>query len=160
MDRLVEYINFARLLVERDRRIYGAQNVHVPDRPDAVLRFGPDRWGMSDGAYSMPGNSRSLRNDEMMGEITMGATIEIKGLGSAVQAARRGIADARGRVAGMYEAAASLNAAVDDVTRALRAAEADIRSEAETLGNGAPPLDGPAPSDPPPPATDAPKVGL
>lgn len=74
--------------------------------------------------------------------------IEIKGLGDAVQAARKGITDARAMVAGMHEAAGSLKATVDDVTKALRQAEADIRFEAEQLGNGGPQEGSPTQSAP------------
>lgn len=96
-DPLTIYIDFARLMVERDRRI-----------------------------------QRSIR-----------MPIEIKGLAVGVQAARRGIADARASVAGMQEAGMALKSTVDDVTAALKAAEADIRFEAVQLGNG-----GEASSDP------------
>lgn len=66
-------------------------------------------------------------------------TIEIKGLAAGVTAARKGISDARAKVAAMQEAGSSLAATVDDVTTALKQAEADIRFEAAQLGNGGPP---------------------
>lgn len=84
------------------------------------------------------------RDRRIQREVSM--AIEIKGLAAGVQAARKGIADARAKVAGMQEAGTSLAATVDDVTAALKAAEADIRFEAQQLGNS-PPAE---PSAPPP----------
>lgn len=92
-DRLQTYINFARLMVERDRRIY--RDVLMP--------------------------------------------IEIKGLSAGVIAAKKHIADSRASIAAMHEAGAAFKATADEVTAALKAAESDLRFEAEQLGNGGPP---------------------
>ena len=91
-------------------------------------------------------------------------SIEIKGLAAGVLAARKGITDARAKVATMQEAGAALAATVDDVTKALKAAEADIRFEAQQLGNGgvnAEPSDPPLKPviTPPQPLPDTPAAG-
>lgn len=61
--------------------------------------------------------------------------VEIKGLGARVSAVRQGIAAARNAAADVESSAASLAAELSDVHKQIEAARADIRFEAETLGN-------------------------
>ena len=91
-DALRLYIDFARLLVERDRRLYG----------------------------------------DIM-------TIEIKGLGNSVQAARDAIRNARAATAKMQEAGTLLVTTADDIAKTFTKHTEDLLFEAQQLGNGEPP---------------------
>ena len=62
--------------------------------------------------------------------------IEIKGLGGIVAEARKGIAGVRSETAGLNLDAANLVTAVKDVRAQIHQAHADLKFEAETLGNG------------------------
>lgn len=62
--------------------------------------------------------------------------IEIKGLAAAVQAAKTGISSVRAETAGLSTDAAALIAAVQDVRSQIKQAQADLKFEAEQLGNG------------------------
>lgn len=68
----------------------------------------------------------------------MGNLIEIKGLGAAVQSAKKGIADVRAETAGLQSDASALVSALQDVRQQIRQAQSDLQFEAETLGNGSP----------------------
>lgn len=79
----------------------------------------------------------------------MANLIEIKGLGAAVQSAKKGIADVRSETSGLSSDAAALVSELQDVRAQIKQARDDIAFEAQTLGNGggAP---APAPSAPSP----------
>lgn len=62
--------------------------------------------------------------------------IEIKGLGAIVADAKKGIAGVRAETAGLSIDAAALVSAVQDVRGQIKQAHADLKFEAETLGNG------------------------
>lgn len=62
--------------------------------------------------------------------------IEIKGLGAAVAAAKKGISDVRTEVAGLGTDTAALTATVKDVRKQVNDAHDDLKFEASTLGNG------------------------
>ena len=91
-DGLRLYIDFARLLVERDRRLYG----------------------------------------ELM-------TIEIKGLGASMEAARAAIRKSRAATARMNEAGTELASTADEIASTLEQHTRDLLLEATQLGNGEPP---------------------
>lgn len=92
-DPLTVYIDFAYLLVQRDRRLFGAYN-------------------------AMP-------------------LIEVKGLSQTVSAAREGIKSVREAAASLHVSAAAFAAEAGDVTKQIEQARADLKFEAETLGNSA-----------------------
>lgn len=62
--------------------------------------------------------------------------IEIKGLGNIVADARKAIAGVRSETAGLNTDAGNLVTAVKDVRAQIQQAHADLKFEAETLGNG------------------------
>lgn len=62
--------------------------------------------------------------------------IEIKGLGNIVADARKAIAGVRSETAGLNTDATALVLAVQDVRAQIKQAHADLKFEAETLGNG------------------------
>jgi hypothetical protein len=62
--------------------------------------------------------------------------IEINGLGAAVVAAKKSIADVRNETAGLSIDASVLVSALQDVRAQIKQAHADLKFEAETLGNG------------------------
>ena len=62
--------------------------------------------------------------------------IEIKGLGNIVADARKAIAGVRTETSGLHLDAANLVSAVKDVRAQIQQAHADLKFEAETLGNG------------------------
>jgi hypothetical protein len=90
-DALTLYIEFARLLVQRDRRLYRESKV-------------------------MP-------------------LIEVKGLSQTVAAARDGIKSVREAAASLHVSASAFAAEATDVTKQIEQARADLKFEAETLGN-------------------------
>ncbi|MCK1585470.1 hypothetical protein IVB03_39440 [Bradyrhizobium sp. 168] len=65
--------------------------------------------------------------------------IEIKGLGTAVASAKKGIADVRTAAAELNTEAGQLVAEIGDLTSQVKQHRADLRFEAETLGNSSPP---------------------
>ena len=91
-DALRLYIDFARLLVERDRRLYG----------------------------------------DIM-------TIEIKGLGASMEAARAAIRKSRAATARMQDAGKELANTADEIATTLEQHTRDLLLEATQLGNGEPP---------------------
>lgn len=64
--------------------------------------------------------------------------IEIKGLGTAVAGAKKGISDLRQAAAGLNTETTALNLEIVDLTEQVKQHRKDLRFEAETLGNGAP----------------------
>ncbi len=70
--------------------------------------------------------------------------IEIKGLGEAVKAARKGIADVRTESAGLGDDTRALLSTLKDVRAQVNAAHEDLKFEASTLGNSPPAGEEPA----------------
>lgn len=70
-------------------------------------------------------------------EIDMGARlIEIKGLGADVASVKKGIGDLRVAAAELNTQSSGLKAEIGDLTDQIKQHRADLRFEAETLGNG------------------------
>ena len=98
--------------------------------------------------------ARQIRNDEMA------RLIEIKGLGNIVAEAKKGIGELRASAGELNTQTSGLKAEIDDLTAQVKQHRADLRFEAETLGNSSPepveeepktplpPLSPPAPSEP------------
>ena len=96
-------------------------------RPDIAIELA----GLTDRVLAY----RVVRN---LKEGKLAGLIEIKGLGQAVAAAKKGIADVRSETAGLQTDASSLVLAIQDVRQQINQAKADLAFEAQTLGNGAP----------------------
>lgn len=69
-------------------------------------------------------------------DLDMPPLIEIKGLGAAVAAAKKGISDVRSETAGLSADAAALIASVKDARKQINDAHEDLKFEAQSLGNG------------------------
>jgi hypothetical protein len=78
--------------------------------------------------------------------------IEIKGLAANIATAKKGIAEVRGAAASFGASSSALVAELNEVTAQLEQHRADLRFEAETLGNG--------PEEPEKPAVKPPAVPL
>lgn len=65
-------------------------------------------------------------------------TVEIRGLGDAVRAARAGISDARRATAEVHESSRALVTTLGEVKKQIDAAHEDIKFEAQQLGNSPP----------------------
>lgn len=88
-------------------------------------------------------------------ELEMARLIEIKGLGNIVAEAKKGIGELRGAAAGLNTETTGLKAEIDDLTAQVKQHRADLRFEAETLGNS-PPADEESVKPPPPPTLPPP----
>lgn len=62
--------------------------------------------------------------------------IEIKGLGAHVASAKKSIADLREAASGFHTESTALTGELTDLTEQIKQHRADLRFEAETLGNG------------------------
>jgi len=65
-------------------------------------------------------------------------SLQIKGLGDSLQAARKAISDVRGETAGLHEDTQAFIMDVRDVRTQIKKHHDDLKFEVATLGNGAP----------------------
>lgn len=65
----------------------------------------------------------------------MARLIEIKGLGDAVAGAKKGISDLKAAAGGLNAETGMLVAEINDLTDQVKQHRADLKFEAETLGN-------------------------
>jgi hypothetical protein len=99
---------------------------------------------------------RAVRIARQIRTLEMARMIEIKGLGNIVAEAKKGIGELRGAAAGLNTETSGLKAEIDDLTAQVKQHRADLRFEAETLGNSSvepvqEPKTPPPPLPPPPP---------
>jgi hypothetical protein len=96
---------------------------------------------------------RAIRISHEIRKRDMARLIEIKGLGNIVADAKRGIGDLRSAAGELNTETAGLKAEIDDLTDQVKQHRADLRFEAETMGNSPPPETGSSekpPVSPPP----------
>lgn len=86
----------------------------------------------------------------------MARLIEIKGLGNIVAEAKKGIGDLRAAAGDLNAETAGLTAELNDLTDQVKQHRADLRFEAETLGNSGGNSHNAAPEPPRPPTTPPP----
>ena len=88
----------------------------------------------------------------------MARLIEIKGLGNIVAEAKKGIGELRTSAGALNTETTGLKAEIDDLTAQVKQHRADLRFEAETLGNSPPEETSETPPPPPLPPVTPPDV--
>jgi hypothetical protein len=81
---------------------------------------------------------RAIRILHQLRKQEMARLIEIKGLGNVVAEAKKGIGELRNAAGALNTETAGLKAEIDDLTDQVKQHRADLRFEAETLGNSPP----------------------
>jgi hypothetical protein len=84
------------------------------------------------------------------GGLEMARLIEIKGIGADVASIKKGIGELRAVASEVNTESTALKAELGDLRDQIKEHRADLRFEAETLGNGGEPLE-PEPEKPSPP---------
>jgi hypothetical protein len=79
---------------------------------------------------------RAIRISHQLRKQEMARLIEIKGLGNIVAEAKKGIGELRTSAGALNTETTGLKAEIDDLTAQVKQHRADLRFEAETLGNG------------------------